>query len=437
MKDSNTFQLVTIIVFVAFGVLGLLVFSGIIKIGGSNDEPEQTLRGNITIWGTLPEKIMRTSIKGYFRDLKNVNIRYVERRESVFDRELVEALASGIGPDLILLPQNLVARHEDKIFPIPYESMSRRDFRDTFIEEGELYLTDKGILALPLMVDPMVMYWNRDIFSSSGIVSPPEFWDELFALSEEITEKDEANNILKSTVALGEYSNISNARELVSALLLQSGNPIIIRDGNTSKVVLGSKLGLDLNPANQVLSFYTDFANPVKAHYSWNRALPLSQDMFITGDLAIYFGFVSEKNEIERRNPRLNMDIAPIPQRRGEKTRVTFGDMRGIAILKSSGNFDAAFFVATSLVKKDFLTLILGQIDLPPARRDMLKEAPSDVYSPIFYSAALISKGWLDPNPTESGRIFRDMIEDVTSGRSVVRKAVEDADGRLKALMYR
>ena len=56
--------------------------------------------------------------------------------------------------------------------------ISERDFKNTYIEEGELYLAANGILGLPITVDPMVMYWNRDIFSSAAIAAPPSYWDE-------------------------------------------------------------------------------------------------------------------------------------------------------------------------------------------------------------------------------------------------------------------
>ena len=85
------------------------------------------------------------------------------------------------------MAQDGIVRNQDKIIEIPYDTISGRDFKNTFIEEGEMYLTENGVLGLPFTIDPMVMYWNRDIFQSVGIANPPEFWDELFIKPKDYT----------------------------------------------------------------------------------------------------------------------------------------------------------------------------------------------------------------------------------------------------------
>ena len=58
--------------------------------------------------------------------------------------------------------------------------------------------------------------------------------------------------------------------------------------------------------------------------------------MFVKEDLALYFGYGSERADIMAKNPHLNFDIAPVPQIRGNKTQVTFGRMQGIAIARNA-----------------------------------------------------------------------------------------------------
>jgi hypothetical protein len=53
----------------------------------------------------------------------------------------------------------------------------------------------------------------------------------------------------------------------------------------------------------------------------------------------------------------------------------------------------------------------------------------------VFYRAAIQSKAWYDPNPTESDRVFRDMIESITSGREKLSNAVGDAKLKLDRLL--
>lgn len=429
MKSKSTFQIILIVVFIFFAVLGVLAFSGLIPTPSGNKA--QQLSGEVTIWGSLPEREMKDFIGREFANDSGVTVHYVEKEESTFDRELVEALASNRGPDIIFLPENLILRHSDKVFVIPYDSLPERQFKDTFVQEGELYLMPEGSLAIPVTVDPLVMYWNRDLFASAGIVNPPKYWDEFFTIVDQLTFRSQGTGILRSGVALGEYSNVRNAKDILAAMIMQAGDTITATkptDGSL-EVVFGeptSALGAII-PAESALRFYTEFANPGKVTYSWNRSLANSDDMFVSGDLAIYFGFASELKSIQKRNPHLNFDVAPLPQIRDQAVKSTLGHMEGLAILRDTQNFQVAFQVATRIAASDKLKELLPGLGLAPARRAFLTGENNNANAAVFYSSALISKAWLDPNPTQTEGIFKAMIEDVTSGRRKVSDSVAAA----------
>ena len=97
------------------------------------------------------------------------------------------------------------------------------------------------------------------------------------------------------------------------------------------------------------LRFYTEFSNPSKTVYSWNRSLPSSRDMFARGGLAVYFGYGGEITGLREKNPHLNFDIAPVPQIRDRRTQKTFGRMTALAVAKNSSNVETAFAVAYAL----------------------------------------------------------------------------------------
>ncbi|MBI4120987.1 MAG: extracellular solute-binding protein [Parcubacteria group bacterium] len=418
----NAFQFTLLGIFGAFLIVSVVIFSGLIPIGSGAPEG---VGGTVTVWGTVSALRLSEPLAVLNAENKEVfEIQYVEKDARSFDIELIEALAADRGPDLILLPHNLTFRHKDKIFPIPYESFSERNFRDTYIEAGELYLTKDGILALPFTIDPLVMYYNRSILSGAGVVKAPSSWDEFFLLGEKLTKKDTAGNIQTSAVALGEYRNIKNAKDILSLLMLQSGNPIVEEDGGLYRVLLSERLGLVVPPSESALRFFTEFSNPVKPMYSWNRALPEAQDLFAANDLAIYFGYASEKREIEAKSPRLNFDVAPMPQVRDGREVTTSGKMTGVAVLKRSDNLATAFYAAYALAGTPFLQSMLERDTLPPVRRDLLVRKPTDSVGQVFYDSALTVRLWLDPNPEATGRIFQDMIETVVSGRRTVAEAI-------------
>jgi len=438
MNKTSIFQVVLIGIFIAFVVIAMMIFTGALP-GFRSGAGEYG--GEVLVWGTIPEATMRKQIDNLNREYKNsFSVTYKEKDSSTYESDLIEALASKKGPDLLILPNDLIYKHQDKVTLIPPNLLSKRDFQNTFIEEGELYFTKDGILGLPFTIDPMVMYWNRNIFSGEGIANPPKFWDKFFDYAPSFTKIDNASNIARSALAMGEIVNIDNAKDIISLLILQSGNDITERKNSDGgeialRSVLLEKDDSASKPAESALRFFTEFANPARPIYSWNRSLPNSKDMFSSGDLAVYFGYASELSGIVKKNPHLNFDVAVVPQIRDNKKRITYGKMTALAIANNSDNPNTAFKVAVAMTNTDFLKELSKILNIPPTRRDLLSEKQTDKYNTVFYNSALISRGWLDPYPQKTYTIFKDMVEGVTSGQFKIREAISNASSQLGRLI--
>jgi multiple sugar transport system substrate-binding protein len=435
MKDFNIFQLAVLGFFILAALVGVILFAGF-----RAKQPEEAFANEIVLWGTMDDAEMGLLLWGTTERLGSANFKvlYVEKRPQDFERDLLEALASGTGPDLILLPQDEILTYANKLRVIPFEYFPERAFKDTFVEEGELYLGQGGLIGLPLSIDPLVLYWNRTTFASAGLVEPPSHWDEFFALARDLTVRSSAGTILRSAVALGEFANVTHAKDILSALILQAGNPIMRRDesGVLEVVLAESSPSLPLVPAESALRFYIDFSSPTKAIYSWNRSLPLSRDAFIAGDLALYIGYASEVADIRAKNPNLNFDVAMLPQARDTGTIATFGRMQALAVTLVSQYSGDAWKAAQILSSQEAQELWSEVSRLPPVRRDLLAEKPTDdARAAVFYEAAIQAHGWLDPSPRESNAIFRDMVEDAVAGRARISGAVGRAAGELGALL--
>src|SRR3989344_822938 len=151
----SSFQVIVTGVFVFFIVLGVLVFAGFGGLGGGEDA------GVVVIWGTVSERVVSNLI-GNLAALDDSfdQVTYVEKKPETYTKEIIDAIAAVGAPDLFLLPQDEIVSLSDKVLPIPYGVMSERRFRDAFIDEGELYLREGGIMGMPLLIDPLVMYFN-------------------------------------------------------------------------------------------------------------------------------------------------------------------------------------------------------------------------------------------------------------------------------------
>lgn len=427
-------QIIIIIVFVLAALIAVLIFSGILPGfgggGGGGKVPD------VSLWGTFPEAKIRNVISEFNKNNKDYfQIKYFEKKPAQYESEIINALASGAGPDIWILTQDLVLRNKDKVFTLPLEYYKERDFRDNFIDSSELFINsrDKTIIGLPLAVDPIVLYWNRDLFAAAGISQPPRYWDEFLIDVENLAQKDGAGNIVQAGVALGEFYNVKNAKEILSMLILQTGNPIIKSD--TLQVLFGERGDSLISPTENTVRFFTEFSNPSKSSYTWNRALPESDKMFVAGSLAMYFGFASEVENIKQKNPHLNFDIAEVPQIRDSKSKACFGKIYSLVVSKNSRQTQEAVGVILALTNKDFSKGFSEVTGLGSPRRDILAEKKSDPVLSVVYKSTLIAKAWLEPNPEKVSEIFKNMVESVVTGRLRISEAVRNTQTQLGQLI--
>lgn len=425
--------MVVIGVFVVLLGLGFLGFAGKLPLPKSSKDINY---GSVTLWGTLPLQTMRTLITEGLRGETRVKIKYEEKNAASFTRDFTEALASGQGPDLIILPQEELIKNLNKLDPISYTTMTERDFRSTFLQEGEIFLRKDGIMALPFTLDPIVMYWNRDIFSNAGEVKPPVLWKRFYDLAPKITVSELGGNIKRSFVSFGGYRNISHAKEILSVLIMQAGSPIVATQNNALvPMVLAPGASGGENPVVSAIRFFTEFSRQEKGSYSWNSSLPESRTMFESGDLAVYFGYVSEYKSIQQRNPHLNFDVAVVPQAENATAKLTFGRMHGIGITLASKNPQGALLGALLFSGQNVVRGISDLTGLPPVRRDLYSVRPSDPVLSVAYDSAIISRAWYDPSPTETNDLFRGMIDDVVSGRLTVNQSLSVVHENMNRLL--
>lgn len=424
----KNFQIILIAVFIVAAVLGLLVFSGAIPLGGGDENQGQ---GTVVVWGTF----RAGAINPLLEDLNTANqtflITYVEKNADTFDQELLEALATGTGPDMFFMPGDLAFHYRNKILAIPYSTYSVSSFKKTFAGAGEVFMNSNGIMAFPMTIDPLVMYYNRSMLDTSGITNPPANWTQFIEMVPTLTKKDDTNRITRSAVALGHFSNVSHAKDILSMLFMQSGSQVVAeREGRFVSDLISSTKRLD--PA---IEFYTDFADPLKTTYSWNKSFPLSRDYFSTNNLAFYFGHASELSALVNRNPNQNFLAAEVPQIENSNFKVTSANVTGLAISVASKNVNTAFIAANMMSSGEFALKLAANLGVAPARRDLLAVKTTDAFNPVFYRAALYSRSWLDPSPEDTVSIFRNMIENVLSNTLTPDQAISDASSKMSLLL--
>ncbi len=425
------FQIILLAVFGVFAVIGLVVFSTFSGFGNTSGAV-----GTVVIWGPLPKDAVNNAIDKLKQGHKEfANISYMEKRADTFDADLANALASGTGPDLVIINQEQLLTEEPKMEVIPFSSIPQRTFLDTYLALDQIYLNSSGTYAVPLVVDPLVLYYNRAILSSVGVATAPTTWEAVTGLVPLITKVSGNQVISRSTVAFGGYANVTNARAVLSLLLLQAGSAITQTTNQGVRSVLGaqSTTNTGTTPAQAAVNFYTQFANPAKTVYSWNPALILSRQAFISGDLAFYIGYASEEPGLEAANPNLDFDMTGVPQSGVSSARKTYGLGYAFAIPKVAANKSGAYSTAMGLTSADVLPSFALGLSMAPAKRALLTTNPANQYSAVYYPEALNAVGWLSPAPDAVDHVFAVMINNITTGRYDAPQALTAADQSLNA----
>jgi len=206
---------------------------------------------------------------------------------------------------------------------------------------------------------------------------------------------------------------------------------VIARRGTQIITTLGNTGLSTTSPAITALSLYTQFSDLKKTVYTWNGSLPMSEQMFLNGNEAIYFGFASETQDLQKKNPNLNFGIATVPQSQTNQNRITYGNMIALAIPKMAKHAVAAFQVAEVLSSASGDKALADIVGIPPARRDLLNTKQTGAFKATFYTSAIWAHTFLQPDNKITEQIFRSMIDGVTNGSTTVVDAVSRASEAL------
>jgi len=105
--------------------------------------------------------------------------------------------------------------------------------------------------------------------------------------------------------------------------------------------------------------------------------------------------------------------------------------MYSLGIVESTSNARLAFTVADMLTFGSAPENLNELVDLAPVKRQLLAIPTDDAIGPVNYESAIITKIWPDPDPLQTGIIFRDII----NSTNIRRLTPEQAIGEAKALL--
>lgn len=452
----------TKILLASFLAISLLVISGC-----GCKQTAENYRVDLEVWGVLDDSDAYAEIFKNYRDINpNVGeIVYKKQRIETYQKDLVDALASGKGPDIFLIHNTWLEKFSNKIVSAPKEILTEQKFRKDFVDVCiNDFIKDGSVYAVPLSVDSLALYYNKDLFNAAGITAPPKTWEEFSNLAGKLTKINSFGEIVQSGAALGTVYNINRSTDILNLLMLQNGAQMRDERGQIN-------FGRDGN-AMRALEFYTRFAKTESPDYSWNPIMHYSIDAFSEGTLAMMLNYSWQMNVIKNKAPKLNFTVADVPQVSlgapvnyanywayavaNNKTIEADPKSKVAPVSNNTRVLEAWKFLTYLTTKAEAPTVApvssttamnkpidlnfdpagkyLEKTNQPAARKDLIEKQKDDVDLSIFAKGNLTAKSWKQIDPIATEAIFAEMIDSVNKGASTVADALQAAGERLGRL---
>ncbi|OGN32741.1 MAG: hypothetical protein A3I39_02440 [Candidatus Yanofskybacteria bacterium RIFCSPLOWO2_02_FULL_47_9b] len=430
------------ILFILIGVISVAVFITFILVIKNVSGTGQLKSTTVTFWGVYDD---HTAFDQVIQDYKTlhpgVSVKYQMFSYDTYEQQLINALAAGTGPDIFMIHNAWLPKHGDKLSALPASIpglkqplLTIQDYQSQFVDVATRDLTYQSqIYAVPLYVDTLALYYNKDLLNNAALTRPPATWDEVNADVPLLTRFDQQGNITQPGIALGTARNINRSPDILMDMMIQSGVKMTSNDNSLATFgasVDGQRVG------ELALQYYTDFANARKQTYSWNDSQHYSIDAFTEGNLAMMVGYSHNIKVIKAKSPRLNFAVAPMPQASTASIR-NFANYWAAGVSKTSKNTNEAWQFLAYLSSKNGESAYLNATGRPAARRDLIDLQRSDPDLGAFAVQALTARSWFQADNVAIENIFADMIDDVNFNRATVRDAVNQAQSRVTVLMQK
>lgn len=375
----------------------------------------------LTFWQTFDDSDAFSEIISKYQAIHpNITIEYKKFRYEEYENELLNAWAEDRGPDIFAIQNTWLKKYQTKLSPMPDEitmsymvetgtikkevvpqlkttkSLTIRDLKNNFADvvSSDVILEDGKIYGLPLSIDTLVMFYNRDLLNSAGITSAPSYWNKEFQQTiKKLTKQDPKKGLVQSGIALGTSKNINRASDILSVLMMQNG-AIMTSGEQVTFHSVPTSMSNNYNPGLEALRFYTDFANPNKEVYCWNDEQPNALEAFTSGSLAMFFGYSFNIEQIRAQAPKLNFGIARLPQIEGNSLEINFANYWVDTVSKKSKYPNESWDFIQFLTKEENAKIYLAKTKKPTALKSLINTQKDDEDLGVFAEQILSAKSW-------------------------------------------
>ncbi len=405
-------------IFLLFSVAVFLVMTGFGCKGLSKEQAAAVKPVVLEYWTVFDDvDALQAQINKFRADRPYITINLRQLRVDEIYPRLLEALAEDRGPDIISVSNRWMRFYQPKLAAMPgavsdttqkivkttlntevvvnsvtqnLPTVSQIDKEYVQAVKSDVVIGEK-IYGLPLSLENMALFYNKDLLDRAGVPEPPKNWEDFQVAIKKLTKFDKASGkILQSGVAMGTGNNIPGFEDILYILFRQSNLNFVDKSGFAA---FQKENPYEPSQATPIMNFFTDFANSGRDTYTWNEEMGNALDKFVNGSVAFFFGYSYHYPVIKARAPQLNLAILPMLQLNPEQP-VNAANYWIQTVLDKSKHQTESWALINFLTHSKATKEYLDQSGRPSALRTYIAGQLDNTELYPFVSQALVSDSW-------------------------------------------
>jgi multiple sugar transport system substrate-binding protein len=327
------------------------------------------------------------------------------------DEKIATAIASGTGPDLVLLTadQTLNYHSTGGLKPLDDAIGGQSDAFYPAVLDSVTY--DGSVYGYPIYQTSTTTVYNQAAFEEAGIGELPTTWDDVLAAAPALAENG---------VAVMDYSGSPNMTLNLSfyPLLWQAGGSVFTDDGedvafDSPEGVAALQFLLDLQGLGGLPADAATKANDVETG-------PLG-----TGTAAM--GYAATKAEVEQMQTALGEENVVVGVPLTDEEQVSFGTPGVLALTTINEDAEAAYAVAEYIGSPEVSAELNAVSGTYPARSDTGFAADDEVTQKFIEALDYARPGEVVPNARQVMAALVPHLQAALQGQKTAEQALDDA----------
>ena len=409
-------------------IIGYVILFG--RSSGATPVVLTTKAITLEFWGVFDDSdVYQPIIDAYQKKHPNISIHYRKFLYDDYEGNLISALASRKGPDIFMVHNTWLSKHQDKLDPSPAPPSSI--YSQAFTSQtAQDFVRSNKVYAYPLFIDNLALFYNRDLFAKEGFSEPPLDWDQFSKYVKALTRFSPNGDLLHSGAAIGGSSKtINRATDILLLLFLQNGvEPI----DSIKKEIPWKNDPTALASVKDAIRFYAAFADPSDPLYTWNERQQYSIDAFYTGNVAMMFNYAYNIPVIKAKAPYLNFAVARLPRKGGS---ITLTNYWGAGVSNQAAFKKEAWDFLDFLTSKEQYQGYIQTTGRLSSRSDILETQKDDPLLNPFIQQARDMVTPYQPDEVKLQSIFDELILSATARSATLEEALHKTADRLQLLV--